>query len=64
MIKKEIVLQRMIDLKLVTNKDDGECYLLEVKIPGFGKTGDQLIEEGYADALLNYVDRVAEGGYA
>lgn len=64
MTTKETVLQRMIELKLVTKRADGERYLSEVIIPGFGKTGAQLIEDGYADTLLNYVECVSDGGYA
>ena len=64
MTTKETVLQRMIYLKLVANRDDGERYLSEINIAGFGKTGAQLINEGRADALLDYIERVAEGGYA
>lgn len=64
MTTKESVIQRMIELKLVTSKDDGECYLLEVKIASFDKTGAQLIKEGYADSLLDHLEQVAVGGFA
>lgn len=64
MTTKEIVIQRMIKLKLVTNIGDGECFLSKVNIPAFGKTGDQLIKEGYADSLLDHIEQVAVGGFA
>lgn len=33
-------------------------------IPGFGKTAQQLVEDGKADAVLWYIDTVDDGGVA
>lgn len=64
MTTKEIVLQRLIDLKLVMDRKDGERWMLEGKIPAFGyRTATQLIIEGKADALLDEIERIAIGGY-
>ena len=65
MITKEIVLQRLLDLKLVADRNDGEHWMIDGKIPDFGnRTATQLIEEGRADALLDEIERMASGGYA
>ncbi len=65
MISKETVLQRLLDLKLVADKNDGERWMMEGKIVSFGnRTATQLIEEGRADALLEEIERMASGGYA
>lgn len=64
MITKETVLQRLIDLNLVTNRSDGERWILEEKLSGFGKTPAQLIREEKTDALLDYIEGIANGDYA
>ena len=64
MTTKEIVLQRLIDFKLVTDRSDGERWMMDGKIPAFGNiTSIQMIEEGRADALLDEIERIATGGY-
>ena len=65
MTTKETVLQRLIDLKLVTGRSDGEHWMIEGKIPAFGyRTATQLIIDGKTDALLEEIERMATGGYA
>ena len=65
MTTKETVLQRLIDLKLVTDRDDGERWMTEGKIPAFGnRIATQLIIEGKAVALFDEIERMATGGYA
>jgi len=62
---KETLLQRLIDLKLVTDRSDGKRWMMDGKIPAFGnRTTTQLIEEGRADALLDEIERMDPGGYA
>lgn len=64
MTANETVLQRLIDLNLVIDRNDGERWMTEEKIPSFGyKTASQLIIEGKADALLDEIERIAIGGY-
>ena len=64
MTTKEAVLQRLIDLRLITNRSEGERWLVNEKIPAFGcKTPAQLILEGHTSALLEAIERIAEGGY-
>ena len=65
MITKEIVLQRLLDLKLVADRNDGERWMMDGKIPAFGnRTATQMLEEERADALLDEIERMASGGYA
>lgn len=65
MTTKETVLQRLIDLNLVIDRNDGERWMLDGKIPAFGyRTATQLIIEDKADALLDEIERMASGGYA
>ncbi len=62
---KETVLQRLICLKLVTDRRDGERWMMDGKIPSFGnRTATQMIEEGRIDDLLDEIERLATGGYA
>jgi len=62
---KETLLQRLIDLKLVTDRNDGERWMMDGKIPAFGnRTATQMLEEERADALLDEIERMASGGYA
>ena len=64
MINKEAVIQRLIDLKLVTDRNDGEHWILNEKLAGFDKTADQLIKDKRIDAVFDYIEHIADGGYA
>lgn len=65
MTTKETLLQHLIDLKLVIDRSDGERWMLEEKIPAFGyRTATEIIQEGRVDALLDEIERTANGGYA
>ena len=65
MTTKETVLQHMIDLRLVSSKHDGNRWLTKEKISSFGgKTAAELIIDGHADAVLEYIERISCGGYA
>lgn len=33
-------------------------------LPGFGRTAEQIVKEGHADAVRNYLDELAVGGFA
>jgi len=63
MTTNETGLQRLIDLNLVIDRNDAERWMIEAKIPSFGKTTTQLIAEGKADDLLDEIERMATGGY-
>ena len=62
---KETVIRRLRELKLVTTSSDAEHWLIKEKIPSLGnKTAAQVIIEGHADAVLQYLENVSDGGYA
>ena len=62
---KKTVILRMRELKLVTTNSDAERWLIKEKIPSLGdKTAAQLILEGQADAVLQHLERITDGGYA
>lgn len=61
----EVVLKHLIDLRLVSSEHDGNRWLTKEKIPSFGgKTAAELIIDGHADAVLEYIERISDGGYA
>ena len=63
--KTEIVLERLINLGLVSKRNDGERWITKEKIPDFGdKTAAELIILGRFDAVLEYIERIADGGFA
>ncbi len=65
MTTKDAVLKRLIDLGLVRNKQDGNRWLIKEKIPSLGeKTAAELIIEGHGDTVLEYIERITDGGYA
>ena len=65
MTQKEKVIQRLLDLRLVKDRDDAERWMLEDQMPSFGyRTATQLLIEGKADALFDEIERMASGGYA
>lgn len=65
MTTNEVVLKHLIDLRLVLSEHDGSRWLIKEKIPGFGgKTAAELIMDGHADTVLEYIERISDGGYA
>ncbi len=64
MIGRDKVIQRMIEVEFARNASEAEIRLQSESIPAFGKTGGGLVEEGYADALLDGLESVSDGGYA
>jgi len=65
MATNEMVLKRLIDLKLVPSESDGNCWLAKERISSFGgKTASELIIEGQVAAVLEHIERIADGGYA
>jgi len=64
MSKKEIILKRLIGLQLVSSASAGNNWLIKEKIQGFGgQTAAELILKGRGDAVLEYIERIGEGGY-
>ncbi|MCW9014664.1 MAG: DUF2384 domain-containing protein [Gammaproteobacteria bacterium] len=62
---KEKVIRKVRDLKLAVNDRDAERWLLKERIPSLeDKTAAELILQGNADAVLEYLENVATGGYA
>lgn len=65
MTSTDTVLEKLTDLQLIENKQQGQEWLTKEKIPGFGlKTPAELIAEGYIDDVLLHIKRVANGGFA
>ncbi len=63
--ENEVVLKHLIDLRLVFSERDGKRWMTQEKIPGFGgKTANELIIEGYAEAVIEHIRRISDGGYA
>jgi len=62
--KKEIIIERLIDLELVSCAKAGSNWLIKEKIQSFGgQTAAELILKGLGDAVLEHIERIAEGGY-
>lgn len=41
-----------------------EAWYHREVLAGFGRTAAELVDEGRAEAVLGYLDRIAVGGYA
>lgn len=65
MTETEVVLNHLMDLRIVCNEHDGKRWMTQEKIPGFGgKTADELISDGRCDAVIKHIERISDGGYA
>jgi hypothetical protein len=65
MVSKKTVIQLLIDSKMALTEQEANHWFENEKIPSMnGKTAAELFTEGHGDAVILFIKRIADGGYA
>ncbi len=65
MVNKETIIHLLIDSKMVLSEQEANHWFENEKIPSMSdKTAAELFSEGHGDAVILFIKRIVDGGYA